>query len=101
VAKQTKAFLDRYEARYGDRPRHAYCTQGYDWGACLAEAMSMMRPATPEALRDALERVRCLPAVTGSANTTISFAPYDHRAYKGDKWVSMSKCENGVVSKVD
>jgi len=97
----TKAFLDRYEARYGDRPRNVLCTQGYDWGACLSEAMSMMRPATPEALRDALEKVRCLPAVTGSLNTTISFAPYDHRAYKGDKWVSLSKCENGVVTKVD
>jgi len=98
---RTIAFLDRYEKLHGERPLHAIITQGYDWGATLAEAMSLMRPATPEALRDALERVRCLPAVGGSVNTTISFAPYDHRAYKGDKWVSLSKCVNGVFSKVD
>ena len=97
----TKEFLDRYEQRYGDRPEHAYITQGYDWGNCIAEAISMMRPATPEGLRNALEKVRCLPAVTGSEGTTISFAPYDHRAYKGTKWVSMSKCENGVITKLD
>ena len=97
----TIAFLDRYEKRYGERPAHAYVTQGYDWGMVFVEAMSMMRPDTPEALRDALERVRCLPAVTGSAGTTISFAPYDHRAYKGSKWVSLSRCENGKIIKVD
>lgn len=97
----TIAFLDRYEARFGQRPEHAYITQGYDWGAALAEALSMMRPDNPQALRKALEHVRCLPAVSGSDGTMISFAPYDHRAYKGSKWVTLSKCENGKIIKID
>lgn len=97
----TITFLDRYEQRYGERPEHAYCTQGYDWGMALAEAMSMMRPDNPQALRNALEHVRCLPAVTGSEGTMITFAPYDHRAYKGSRWVSLSKCENGRITKLD
>jgi ABC-type branched-subunit amino acid transport system substrate-binding protein len=97
----TQAFLDRYEARYGERPEHAYCTQGYDWGMCLSEALGMMRPDNPQAWCRALEQVRMMPSVTGSEGTRVSFAPYDHRAYKGSKWVSLSKCENGKIIKVD
>jgi len=97
----TQDFLDRYEKQYGERPQHSYATHGYDWGMTLVEALHVARPATPLGLRAALESVRNLPAVTGSAGTTIGFGPHDHRGFKGSRWVSLSTIRDGQIVKVD
>jgi branched-chain amino acid transport system substrate-binding protein len=96
----TQAFLDRYEKEHGERPEHSYATHGYDWGMTLVEALHFARPATPVGVRAALESVRNLPAVTGSAGTVIGFGPHDHRGYKGSRWVSLSTVEAGTIVKV-
>ncbi|HSV84646.1 MAG TPA: ABC transporter substrate-binding protein [Ramlibacter sp.] len=76
--------VDAFEARYARRVGHTYQAIGYDIGRALARALSMMAPSTPEGLRDALERVRMLPAAAGAAGTVVSFSKNDRRGYKGD-----------------
>lgn len=76
-------FLDRFDKRFGRRPLHCYSCLGYDFGRVLAEGLSIAKPLSRAGLRDALEKVRLLPAATGSPGTYISFARYDHRGFKG------------------
>jgi ABC-type branched-subunit amino acid transport system substrate-binding protein len=75
---------DRFAKRFGRQVAHTYQAIGYDLGRTLARGLSMMSPSTPEGLRDALERVRMLPAAAGGKGTVISFAGNDRRGYKGD-----------------
>jgi len=79
-----QGLVDRFEQRYGRRVGHDYQAIGYDIGRTLARALSMMAPATPEGLRDALEKVRMLPASSGGPGTVISFSKNDRRGFKGD-----------------
>lgn len=90
-----KGMLDRFEARYGRRPFHAFTALGYDFGNALAEALAMARPADPAGLARALERVRMLPAAVGRPGTVISFAAYDHRAYKSGDYVLIREVRDG------
>lgn len=98
---RTQMLLDLYEARFAERPAHAYVTHGWDWGNTLAEALATVHPANPQQFKLALEQVRNLPAATGSEGTYISFGPYDHRAYRGSRWVSLSRCLGGRIEKID
>lgn len=86
--------LDRYEKRFGVRPVHCYVAQGYDLGNVLAEALATVGTFTPEAVHDALERVRMLPAATGGPGNVIGFGPHDHRGYKG-QYVVMREIKDG------
>jgi ABC-type branched-subunit amino acid transport system substrate-binding protein len=86
--------LDRFEARYGRRPAHCYTSLGYDQGRVIAEAIGLARPHTAEGIRRGLERVRMLPTATGGPGTYLSYAPGDHRGFKGD-YIVLRKIENG------
>jgi ABC-type branched-subunit amino acid transport system substrate-binding protein len=86
--------LDRFEARYGRRPEHCYTSLGYDQGRVVAEAISLARPHTAEGIRRGLERVRMLPTATGGPNTYLSYAPGDHRGFKGE-YIVLRKIQNG------
>lgn len=90
-----RRLVERFERRYGRRLGHDYQAIGYDIGRTLARALSMMAPSTPEGLRDALEKVRMLPASAGAPGTMVSFAKNDRRGYKGDYLVYRT-VERGV-----
>lgn len=75
---------DSFERRFGRKAGHTYQAIGYDIGRTLARAFAMMAPSTPEGLRDAIEKVRMLPAAAGRKGTVVSFSKNDRRGYKGD-----------------
>lgn len=87
-----------FERRFGRRAAHTYQALGYDIGRALARGLSMMAPSTPEGLRDALEKVRMLPAAAGGPGTVISWAKNDRRGYKGNYLVYRTVVDG--VSKV-
>ncbi len=90
-----QALVDSFEKRFGRRVGHTYQAIGYDIGRTLAKALSMMAPSTPEGLRDALERVRMLPAAAGGKGSVISLAKNVHRGYQGNYLVCRTVA-NGV-----
>ena len=79
--------LDKYQAHHGTRPLHCYTLIGYDMANVLCHALSMANPKTPEGVKQALERIRNLPAATGGPENYISFGPWDHRGYTGPDYV--------------
>jgi ABC-type branched-subunit amino acid transport system substrate-binding protein len=76
--------IDRYEKKHGKSlAPNSGTSCGYDIGRLFALGLSRMRIASPEALRDALETIRMMPASTGAPETVISFGKRDHRGLKG------------------
>ncbi len=55
----------------------------YDIGRLLGEAVARSAHLTRGGIRDALERVKLLPAASGLEGTTMGFGHYDHGALKG------------------
>ncbi len=80
-------FVRAFETRYRRRADHAYAAVGYDIGRILSLVLSVVRPPSPEGVRAGLDRLRMVPSASGAAGTVISFAPYDHRGFKGDPLV--------------
>lgn len=57
---------------------------GDDLGRLLVEALVGAEQLTPAGVKEALERVKCLPASLGGPGTTMSFGHWDRAALKGE-----------------
>jgi ABC-type branched-subunit amino acid transport system substrate-binding protein len=76
-------FLDRYAARYGRRPEYCVPVVNRDLATVLLQAFADAKPLSPRGVRDALERVKLLPAASGAPGTRISFGKWSHRGWMG------------------
>jgi hypothetical protein len=76
-------FLDRYEARYGRRPGYCVPVVNRDVAVVVLHAFADARPLSPAGVRDALERLKMIPAASGAPGTRISFGKYMHRGWMG------------------
>ena len=77
-------FLDRYAKRYGGR-RPEYCVPpvNHDVAATLVRAFGDAHPLSPRGVKDALERVKMMPAASGAPGTRVSFGKWTRRAWMG------------------
>ena len=76
-------FLRRYEAEYGHRPEYFAPLLWRDCAAVLLAALADATPLSPRGVRDAIERVKMLPAACGSPGTRISFGRWIHQGWVG------------------
>lgn len=76
-------FLDLYKNVYGARPEYCVPVMKHDVANVLLHAFADARPLTPRGVKDALSRVRMLPAASGSAGTRISFGNWMRRGWVG------------------
>jgi branched-chain amino acid transport system substrate-binding protein len=76
-------FLDDYEAAYGHRPAYYSPLLWRDCATALLYAFADASPLSPLGIKESLERVKMLPAASGSAGTRISFGPWSHRGWVG------------------
>ncbi len=56
---------------------------GDDMGRLLVEALAGAEILTREAVKEAFERIKCLPATLGEPGTTLGFGHWDRAALKG------------------
>jgi branched-chain amino acid transport system substrate-binding protein len=76
-------FLDLYEARYGRRPEYCVPVVNRDLATVLLHAFADAHPLSPRGVKDALERVKMLPAASGAPGTRISFGKWMRRGWMG------------------
>ena len=76
-------FLDEYEAAYGHRPEYYGPLLWRDCATAFLSAFADAAPLSPLGVKEALERVKMLPAASGSAGTRISFGRWMHRGWVG------------------
>lgn len=88
-----QVFLDRYEAAYGTRPTTYSPLARRDLATIILHAFADARPLSPQGVRDALERVKLLPAACGAPGTRISFGNWMHRGWVGDRFMVARRLE--------
>jgi branched-chain amino acid transport system substrate-binding protein len=76
-------YLDRYEAAYGRRPRYCVPMVNRDVATTLLHACADAHPLSPRGVKEAIERVKMLPAASGAPGTRVSFGKWTHRAWMG------------------
>jgi len=86
-----RAFLDRFEARYGRRPEYYMPLYAYDIGRLMMEAVSNAHPLTGRGVKEALERVKMLPAASGAPGTRLKFGRYMHHGWMGTEFLLMRR----------
>jgi len=93
-------FLDRYDERYGRRPEYCVPVVNRDLAVVLLQAFADARPLTPVGIRDALERVKMVPAASGAPGTRISFGKYHHRGWMGPGYLVARQLDpDGVTAR--
>jgi ABC-type branched-subunit amino acid transport system substrate-binding protein len=76
-------FLDRFEARHGRRPEYCVPVVNRDIATVLLHAFADAHPLSPRGVKEALERVKMLPAASGAPGTRISFGKWMRRGWMG------------------
>jgi ABC-type branched-subunit amino acid transport system substrate-binding protein len=89
----------RLQALLADRPHGApvfpmSVAAGDDMGRLLVEGLAGAENLTRAGVKDALERIKCLPASLGEPGTTMGFGHWDRAALKGG-FILLRRWEGG------
>ncbi len=79
-----EAMRERFGARFGRTSGNVVVALAYDSARAAVHGIASALIPTPRDVKDGLERVKWLPCTNGGPGTNITFAPHDHRGYKGD-----------------
>jgi len=78
-----QAFLDKFEAVYGRRPEWVVPLMNRDFATALLHAFADAHPLSPRGVKEALERVKMVPAASGAPGTYLSFGKWTRRGWMG------------------
>jgi hypothetical protein len=81
------AFLDQFEARHGRRPAYFFPLYCYDVGRMMMLALAGARPLTGPGVKDALEKIKMLPAASGAPGTRLRFGRYIRHGWVGSEFL--------------
>jgi hypothetical protein len=76
-------FLDQFEVACGRRPQYCVPVVNRDIATALLHAFADSHPLCPRGVKEALERVKMLPAASGAPGTRVSFGKWTRRAWMG------------------
>lgn len=79
-----EAMLARYTARFGRTSRNVVVALGYDTARAAMLGIANASIAVPAEVKAGLEQIKWMPCANGGPGCYVTFAPYDHRGYKGD-----------------
>jgi branched-chain amino acid transport system substrate-binding protein len=82
-----QAFLDRFEARYGRRPEHYMSVYFYDMARVMLKAIAGAQPLTGLGVKEALERIKLMPAASGAPGTRIKFGRFIRQGWVGGEYM--------------
>jgi ABC-type branched-subunit amino acid transport system substrate-binding protein len=94
-------FLDQFEAAYGRRPQYCVPVVNRDLATVLLHAFADAHPLTPRGVKEALERVKMLPAASGAPGTRLCFGKWNHRGWMGAGYLVARRLDpDGVTSRL-
>lgn len=82
-----RAFLDRFEARYGTRPEYFFPPYCYDVGRLMLLAIAAAKPLTGAGVKRGLEQVKMLPAASGAPGTRLRFGRWIRHGWVGSEFL--------------
>jgi branched-chain amino acid transport system substrate-binding protein len=81
--KVGQQFLDTFFDHCGRRPEWCVPVVNCDVARTLLHALTDAHPLSPRGVKEALERVKMLPAASGAPGTRVSFGKWTRRAWMG------------------
>jgi branched-chain amino acid transport system substrate-binding protein len=94
-------FLDKYEAKFGRRPQYCVPVVNCDVATALLQACADAHPLSPRGIKEALERVKMMPAAAGAAGTRVSFGNWTRRGWMGAGYLVARQLDpDGVNSRL-
>jgi len=82
-----QAFLDQFEARHGRRPDYFFPVYCYDVGRLMMSALAGARPLCGPGVKEALEKIKMMPAATGAPGTRLRFGKYIRHGWMGSEFL--------------
>jgi branched-chain amino acid transport system substrate-binding protein len=82
-----RAFLDRFQECHGHRPEYFFPLYCCDVGRVMMTALATARPLTGWGVKDALEKIKMMPAATGAPGTRIGFGKFIRRGWMGSEFL--------------
>ena len=79
-----EALMERFERRFGRVSRNVVVALAYDTARAGIHGIANATIAIPKEVKLGLEKIKWMPCTNGGPGTYITFAPHDHRGYKGD-----------------
>jgi branched-chain amino acid transport system substrate-binding protein len=80
-------FLDRFEEALGRRPGYFATVCSHDAANVFVRALESAEQLSPRGVMEGLERVKMLPAASGSPGTRISFGKWTRRGWMGASYL--------------
>jgi branched-chain amino acid transport system substrate-binding protein len=80
-------FLDQFEKRHGRRPEYFFPLYCYDVGRLMMTALATARPLTGPGVKEALEKIKMLPAATGAPGTRLRFGKFIRHGWMGSEFL--------------
>ena len=87
-------FLDYYESAVGRRPEYCVPVVNHDIANALLHAFADAHPLTARGVKEALERVKMLPAAAGAPGTRVSFGKWTRRGWMGAGYLVARQLES-------
>ncbi len=89
-----QAFLDEFEALHGRRPQWCVPVVNRDVAVTILHALTDAHPLSPRGVKEALERVKMVPAASGAPGTRISFGQWNRRGWMGPGYLVARQLED-------
>lgn len=94
-------FLDEFEDKTGRRPQWCVPVVNRDVAVSILHALTDAHPLSPRGVKEALERVKSVPAASGAPGTRISFGNWTRRGWMGTGYLVARQLEaDGVNSRL-
>lgn len=91
-------FLDDFQAELGYRPANGVAMYIYDAAKVVAHGIGLADNLSPAGVRDGLERVKWLPAATGSSGSMLNLGRWQRRAWFGPQYLVMREVLDGPTN---
>ena len=86
-------FLDQFKERTGRRPEWCVPVVNRDVAVTILHAVADAHPLSPRGVKEALERVKMVPAASGAPGTRISFGNWTRRGWMGPGYLVARELE--------
>ncbi len=93
-------FLDRFEQVHGHRPEYFFPLYACDVGRLMMTALATARPLTGEGVKDALEKIKMMPAASGAPGTRLRFGRHIRHGWLGSEFLVARKVLPGADGSV-
>ncbi len=91
-------YIDSYQKAYGARLELCMPVVNRDVAAVMLRAFADAHPLTPRGVKEAMERIKMLPAASGAPGTRVSFGKYMHRGWVGSGYLVARRLDSDGIN---